>query len=224
MAPASRRCCGRCSGIEKISDGSVHFRRPGHHALDAEPAGYERPRAGAGRPPYRDEPDRARKSADGRVQSPPNRNHRPRDRRDLRPLFQSEGAARPLGLGAVGRRAADAGHRPRAAGRAQADDAGRAVAGTEPAALVGGVCANRRTQPRAQHHHLAGRAEYPARARTRELGLCHRAWKGRHRRAAGEAARRQQTCQCLSRPGRRARRWPHNKKPQGYVRKFTQEF
>ena len=50
---------------------------------------------------------------------------------------------------------------------------------------------------------LAGRAEYPARTGTRELGLCHRAWKGRHRRAAGKAARRQQTCRCLSRPGRR---------------------
>ena len=46
-----------------------HVRRRRHHALADEPAGAQRPRAGAGGPPHRDEPDGARKSADGRVRA-----------------------------------------------------------------------------------------------------------------------------------------------------------
>ena len=44
-------------------------------------------------------------------------------RRHLRPLSKPRGAAEDAGFGALGRRAANAGNRPRAAGKAQADDA-----------------------------------------------------------------------------------------------------
>ena len=74
---------------------------------------------------------------------------RRRDRRHLRPLSESRGAPPPACLGAVGRRAADAGDRTRPAGGSQADDAGRAIARPEPASHQRGVRAYRRAQPRA---------------------------------------------------------------------------
>ena len=75
---------------------------------------------------------------------------RRRNRRNLFALSEPRGAAGCVCFGAVGRRAADAGDRAGAFVRAEADDAGRAVAGLEPAADQRGVRADRRAEPLAR--------------------------------------------------------------------------
>ena len=59
------------------------LRRPRHHALVDQRARARRARAGAGRPPHRDEAHHSREPADGRVQSARRPGGRRRDRRDL---------------------------------------------------------------------------------------------------------------------------------------------
>ena len=80
-APASRRCCARCSGIERLAHGRVDVRRRRHHRMAAEPSRAPRPGAGARGPAHRDDAHRAREPADGRVQPARRQRRGGRDRR-----------------------------------------------------------------------------------------------------------------------------------------------
>ena len=74
------------------------------------------------------------------------------------------GAARPAGRHALGRRAADAGHRPGAHGAPQGDAARRAVDGAGAGDRAGGLPHHPAAQGRG-HDDAAGRAVRPGRAR-----------------------------------------------------------
>ena len=82
------------------------------------------------------------------------------DRRHLRALPEPRGAPAPAGVGALGRRAADAGDRARAPRQPEDHDAGRALARLEPAAHQRSVRAHRRAQPEPRPCDPAGRAEH----------------------------------------------------------------
>src|SRR5262249_7650245 len=126
-----------------------------------------------------------------------------RDRRHLCALPQPAGAARPRGLGALGRRAADAGDRSRPHGGAQADDARRALARPEPAPVGGSLQSHRCARPRARHHHPARRAEHASRLVAGQPRLRVRARTGGERGGARRASRRSHPARRLPRPRQR---------------------
>ena len=92
----------------------------------------------------------------------------------------------PARLVAVGRRAADAGDRPRADGAAQDAAARRAVARPGAAPLGGGLRAHRRHQ-RQGRDGAAGRAEHGARAGGGTARLCDREWPHRAGRSGARS-------------------------------------
>ena len=150
--------------------------------LADEPAGAAASRAGAGGPPHRDEPHGAREPADGRVCA---QDMRAVDAEiaDIYRAFPNLAARRDaLRVGALGRRAADAGDRPRAVAAPQVHDARRAIAGLEPAADQRGV----RADCRASTARAALRSCWSSRIRTRRWSsptaltcwsLAARSWK-----------------------------------------------
>ena len=118
-----------------------------------------RSRPGAGRPADPGQPHRGRKPAPGRLQPRGHRRSRRRSRSDLRPVFEPGSATRHVRLDAVGRRAADARHRPRPDGQTDPADAGRALAGAEPQARRRAVRTASSIERR-RARHPAGRAEH----------------------------------------------------------------
>ena len=109
--------------------------------------------------------------------------HRARHRRDPRPLPHPEGARQPAGRPALGRRADDARHRPRADEPAEAPFARRAVArpGAPPRRAD---LRHPRADPRGWRHRPARRAECRDGARPRRPRLCA---GDRHSHAIGQA-------------------------------------
>src|SRR5262249_51799489 len=156
-----------------------------------------RPDPGAGGPPHLPEPDGAREPRPRRL--PP----RPRAPRaepgagvgDLPAPGRTAGAA---GGNALRRRAADAGDRTRADGRAAAPHPRRALARPLPAAGRRVVCADQAHQCR-RHRRFAGGAECGAKPRGGRARLCARQRRGRAARTGARTAQRCRSQKSLSR-------------------------
>src|SRR4029077_5813197 len=121
----------------------------------------------------------------------PGRRHRGRPRPRLCAVSPPRRAARPARRHAVGRRAADAGDRPRPDGAAAAPAARRAVARPRPADRPADLRHRARAQRARPDHRLPGRAERVPRAQARPPRLRDGQrpdHADRHRRRAAQAS------------------------------------
>ena len=150
-----------------LSIAPARHRAEGHH-----------PRAGG--PPHLQPAQRDREPRDGRLHSLRPR-HRPGHGAGLCHIPSPQGAARPGGGHAVGRRAADARDRARAHGEAQAPPARRALHG--PGARA------RRADLRDGPDHQQARRDHPARRAERRHGAVHRRRGGTSSRPAASRSR-----------------------------------